>query len=295
MPKVSIVLPTCDRPELLARALDSVAQQTFEDYEVVVVDDGREPHAADVVARRKDDRIRVCRHTPGRQGGSAARNTGIKNSSAQLIAFLDDDDAWVPEKLALQVAAMEKAPKEVGFCVTGALVESEEGAHINRVEEGVHDFSSIALIRLNGFLTTSLMMRRAVFDQVGYFDEAFPSHQEAELMIRVSERFLGVGINQPLVRMNMFAHEHIGGSLERRIAGRLLLLAKHEARFRDRPDLLARHHFTLGIWYRDSGQLGLARKEFFLAWGLKKHPRYLAHGLLLLVRTALSGRRTAAP
>lgn len=276
------------------RALESVFAQTFVDYEIVVVDDGQEAHALRVAEGLNDLRIRVVRHTPGRQGGSAARNTGIREAKAPLIAFLDDDDMWVPEKLTLQVAAMEAAP-DAGFCVTGALVESEHERHVNHVEDGMHDFSTIALIRLNGFLTTSLMIRRDVFDSVGFFDEAFPSHQEAELMIRVAGAFSGVGIDQPLVRMNMFAHEHIGGSLERRIKGRLLLLEKHAARFHDRPDLHARHHFTLGLWYRDSGRHVESKAAFLRAWELKKDVRYLVHATLQPLLAMLSGRQTTAP
>lgn len=294
MPRVSVVVPTCDRPELLMRALTSVLAQTFTDFEVVVVDDGQEPVAERVLAALGDGRIRSVRHSPGRQGGSKARNTGIREARAELVAFLDDDDVWEADKLERQIRAMEGAGATVGFCVTGALVESEREQHVNHVEEGVHDFSTIALIRLNGFLTSSLMVRREVFETVGYFDEAFPSHQEAELMIRVTREYKGAGIDAPLVRMNMFEHEHIGGSLARRIAGRILLLEKHAQRFIDRPDLLARHHFTLGLWYRDSAQYKEARQSFLMAWALHKRLRYLAHASLQPVLAMLSGKQTRA-
>lgn len=294
MAQVSIIVPTCDRPELLRRALDSIRAQSFADFEVIVVDDGETPEAEQVVASLQDMRIRTVRHAPGRQGGSKARNTGIKEAGTDLIAFLDDDDTWEAGKLEQQVAAMSSVGADVGFCVTGALVESEREQHVNHVEEGVQDFSTIALIRLNGFLTSSLMVRREVFETAGYFDEAFPSHQEAELMIRISRIYKGVGIDAPLVRMNMFEHEHIGGSLTRRIAGRLLLLQKHNDRFTDRPDLLARHHFTLGLWYRDSGQYLEARASFLRAWALHKRVRYLLHASLQPVLARFSDKQKEA-
>ena len=177
MARISVVIPTCDRPELLTRALDSVRAQTFEDYEVIVVDDGRVAHAERIVQVQGDTRVRAVRHETPRRGGSASRNTGIREARADLIAFLDDDDEWMPEKLALQIAALDAAAPDVGFCVTGASVQSEEGEHCNEVEQGEHDFSTIALIRLNGFLTSSLTIRREVFENVGLFDESFPSHQ----------------------------------------------------------------------------------------------------------------------
>src|SRR3989338_8677774 len=102
MVKVSVIIPTHNRPELLKRAVKSVLNQTYKDLEVIVVDDGLEKRADETVNSFNDSRLKYIQH-PEEKGGSAARNTGIKNSSGEFIAFLDDDDEWLPEKLEIQI------------------------------------------------------------------------------------------------------------------------------------------------------------------------------------------------
>lgn len=100
---------------------------------------------------------------------------------------------------------------------------------------------------------------------------------QPELIIRITRKYRGIGINQPLVRMNMAPREHIGGSLEKRILGREMVIAKHAALFARYPQKLAYHYFQLGLWRRDSGDLKKARGYFFKAFRLSWSPRYFAH------------------
>ena len=107
MPKVSVVIPTYNRPEFLGAAISSVLNQTFQDWELLVVDDASENDTEEVVDGFGDHRLRWFRHEK-RIGGSAARNTGIVNSVGAYVAFLDDDDEWLPDKLRLQVELLRK-------------------------------------------------------------------------------------------------------------------------------------------------------------------------------------------
>ncbi|OGZ06576.1 MAG: hypothetical protein A2942_00275 [Candidatus Lloydbacteria bacterium RIFCSPLOWO2_01_FULL_50_20] len=280
MPKVSIVIPTHNRPLLLARAIRSVLSQTFSDYEVIVVDDGDKPRVRDIVDALNDDRFRYIAHHPANQGGSATRNTGIKESHGEYVAFLDDDDEWLSEKLALQVEAIKGVDQEVGFVATGVENVTEHGSTYNQTKNGTHDFSVIVLLRFKGFITSSLLIRRSVFDSVGFFDESLPSHQEVDLLIRITQVYKGVGIDLPLVRMDMTPHEHIGGDLLRRIRGRELLLAKHAGVYAKHKKAFAKQYFWLAIWCRDSGDRVKARTYFWKAFMLTWNPRYLAHACL---------------
>jgi glycosyltransferase involved in cell wall biosynthesis len=101
VPPVSVVIPTFNRPKMTARAVESVLDQTLSDFEVIVIDDGSDQ----VFPSRMidDERVRLIRH-PANLGVSAARNTGIKESRFPLVAFLDSDDHWLPEKLSAQIA-----------------------------------------------------------------------------------------------------------------------------------------------------------------------------------------------
>ncbi len=278
MPKVSVVIPTCNRPDLLSQAIQSVLMQTFQDFEIIVVDDGTES-VAQAVESFKDSRIRYIKNI-GVHGGGAARNLGIKEAKGDFIAFLDDDDEWLPEKLSIQMQRMVDTPSEVGCCVSGARIISESDEHINHVEDGVHDFADIVLTRFKGFLTSTLIVKREVFSSVGFFDESLPSHQEAELLIRITRKYKGFGINKPLTIMNMLPHEHIGGDIYRRIRGKEMVLEKHTALFAAHPGKLAKQYFWLALWCRDAGERTKARHYFLRAFQLSGNPRYCIHWLL---------------
>lgn len=280
MPKVSVIIPTCNRPELLARAIHTVLLQTYQDFEIIVVDDGDNNSAKATIAALHDARITYIAHDVPRRGGSATRNTGIKNAKTEFIAFCDDDDEWLPEKLAVQMEQFANTGVDVGFCFTAARIETDEFTKITPAKEGINDFSMIALLRFKGFLTTTLIVKRAVFDDVGLFDESLPSHQEAELIIRITRKYKGLGINIPLVVMNMHAHEHIGSDLSRRIRGKELVLEKHKTLYSAYPRALAKQYFWLALWCRDAGQHSLARKYFWNALALSGSSRHLLHWLL---------------
>ena len=113
-PKVSVIIPTYNRADLLPRAVKSALSQTYDDYEILIVDDCSTDHTRETVSAWDDERVRYTRHTENR-GQSGALNMGIHNASGQYIAFLDDDDEWVPTKLEKQVAVLESSDPKVGL------------------------------------------------------------------------------------------------------------------------------------------------------------------------------------
>ncbi len=122
-PQVSVLIPTLNRIELVRRAVESVQQQTFTDWEIVIIDDGStDPIAA---LEREYEKVRVVRH-PRNLGISPARNTGVQSARGKYIAFLDSDDAWFPRKLERQVALLESRP-DLGACTCGYRYETDEG------------------------------------------------------------------------------------------------------------------------------------------------------------------------
>lgn len=280
-PAVSVVIPTANRKELLKKALDSVLAQTFSDFEIVVVDDG-EGEAKEVVDSFNDPRISYIRNEV-KKGGAGSRNAGIQKARGEFVAFLDDDDMWIPEKLSLQMESLRKGGKNTAFSFTSVKNVYDDHEEITKVPEGEENHLKRALRRFSGFLTSTLIVKREALLQVGCFDESFPSHQEPDLIIRLSKSFDGIGINKPLTEMSLSrGHEHISSNLSRRIAGRKKLLEKHSSEFEKIPEILCTHYFRIGLWLRDSSNFKEAQLYFKKALALNFRISYLLHYLVLL-------------
>src|SRR5215475_868787 len=117
MPKVSVIIPTHNRAEFLRSAITSVLNQTFQDFEIIIIDDASKDHTQEVIANFNDARIKVI-YNQVSKGAAGARNIGIMNSSSEYTAFLDDDDEWLPEKLQIQNCFLDDSPSEVGGVYT---------------------------------------------------------------------------------------------------------------------------------------------------------------------------------
>ena len=120
MPLVSVVIVTFNRADFLRTAIQSVLSQTFQDFEIVVVDDASQDHTCKVVHDFHEKKIRYIKHDVNK-GIAAVRNTGLLNSKGKYIGFLDDDDEWLPQKLQLQVDLLERRPTKVGLVYSGSI------------------------------------------------------------------------------------------------------------------------------------------------------------------------------
>ena len=117
-PTVSIIIPTYNREQLIARSIKSVLNQTYQDFEIIIVDDASTDNTEEVISNFNDKRIRYIRHEKNK-GAAAARNTGIRAARCDYIAYQDSDDEWLPEKLARQMELLEDASPQVGVIYTG--------------------------------------------------------------------------------------------------------------------------------------------------------------------------------
>ncbi len=281
-PKVSVIIPTFNRRELLQKAITSVLVQTYQDFELIVVDDGNDK----VVQEVRSINDRRIKYIDGgtKRGGAAARNTGIKKAHGEFIAFLDDDDEWEKEKLEIQMKELEKSSDDIGFCFTAVRNITDTGEFVTDVPGDVGDYHELALRRYAGFMTSTLIIKKSVLDELGGFDEKFPSHQEPDLIIRITKKYQGIGVNKPLCRMNMRERTHINSSFDNKINGRKMIIEKHLLEYQIRPKLLAFHYFQLGLFCRDGGQVQEAMKYFYKSLSLDLKFRKLYHLFISIVK-----------
>ncbi len=187
MPKVSIIIPTHNRLSMLQEAIRSVLAQDFEDFELIVVDDGSTDGTADEV-EKYGGRVKVFRH-PENRGVSAARNSGIFHAKGKYVAFLDSDDLWVKGKLKIQVAFLDENP-QYPLCYTDE-IWIRKGKRVNPMRKHAK-YSGWILEKCLPLCTispSSAMMRKTLFSKVGLFDEALPVCEDYDFWLRVSARF----------------------------------------------------------------------------------------------------------
>jgi len=279
LPKVSVVIGTNNRPNFLPRAIQTVLKQTFQDFEIIVVDDGFKIRADKIVSEFKDRRIRYISNNI-KKGCAGSKNIGIRNGRGEYVAFLDDDDEWLYDKLRIQMEKFKNVPENVGYCFTALTGVYDDREANSTVPDGIGNYFERALAKFNGFLSSTLVIKRTVFDDVGLLSEEFPSHTDIDLVIRIAKKYKGIAINQPLIRLNLSqAYEHMASGYKKKIKGREMLLKKYEQEFNQRPKILAKHLFKLGIYYRNDGQCREAKKVLKNTWKVNFKYRYFFHYL----------------
>jgi glycosyltransferase involved in cell wall biosynthesis len=168
---VSVVIPSFNRPQLTLRAVESVLAQTWPNFEVVVVDDGSQSDQVFSVELVDDPRVRLIRHRTN-QGVSAARNTGVNESRYPLVAFLDSDDFWMPNKLASQIAVYNNRRCENDVFVYSSYYDVQGNtrtvyplnAHKKRQALSDYIFLDCGVINTSTWLAQRLLFQRFPFD-----------------------------------------------------------------------------------------------------------------------------------
>lgn len=184
-PRVSIIIPAYNRANMILTALKSVLAQTYPDWEAIVVDDGSSDNTREVVAGVKDARVRyIYQENKGLPG---ARNAGIRASSGEYVAFLDSDDAFLPEKLALQVPVLDANPD---LClVAGGFIEVDMNMRpLREIRPWVKNptLDLLDWVRTCSFCVGSPLVRRGWLDRAGLFDENMRYVEDWDLWLRMA-------------------------------------------------------------------------------------------------------------
>jgi len=222
----------------LPQAVKSVFAQTFPDWELVIIDDGStDDTPAAVKPFLGDARVRYVRSD--KLGQSRAKNLGMRLSRGEFVAYLDADDAWEPTKLAKQLDVMRKKP-EVGVCHCDRLLMDENGnvsppvsreATPNANQSGALGVASrLTKMFLNNFVCfSSVVVRRAVFDQVGGFDPEFDLSIDYDLWLRVARHWEFASVPEPLV-LYRTGHGNLSKKLSDRVATAVSIMTRYAFR-----------------------------------------------------------------
>jgi len=197
MAVVSVIIPTFNRAKKVVRAIKSVLDQTFIDFEIIVVDDSSTDRTRQTVGQFGSP-VRYLAHTTN-LGVSAARNTGIKNSNGPFIAFLDSDDQWLPEKLEVQMGFFETNP-DAQVCQTEE-IWIRKGHRVNPQKKHLKPSGDIFVPSLKLCLVSpsAVMLKRSLFEETGLFDEDLPACEDYDLWLRLSCRHPVYLIPKPLI------------------------------------------------------------------------------------------------
>ena len=273
-PKVSVVIPTYNRGNFLRAAVASALAQTLRDLEIIVVDDASAEDSEKVVRQFGDSRLKFIRHETNR-GVAAARNTGVLKSQGKYIAFLDDDDEWLPEKLERQFELLEQSPRNVGVVYTGSLaMESMNGKALFQLMPTLKGviFQEM-LLRDSLAPTSTFVVRKECFEKAGLFDVDFEFGEDFDMWLRIAAAFQFDYIEEPLVRFSApddNKRSLSSNNFEARIKA-------SEARLKKYAEIIAldrrchsRRYLSLGVLHCYNGNVRKGRESFIR--GIKIHP-----------------------
>ena len=204
-PRVSIILPTYNRAHTIMEAISSILAQTYENYEVLVIDDGSEDNTKDLMSELSDPRIRYVK-SPVNRGVSFARNSGIRLAQGELLAFQDSDDEWMADKLKLQVEALDQWGEEYGLVYTRFFYIKEDGRlewppkEIPYHMQNGDIFQYMLLYNPVGGPT--MMVRRECIQSVGMFNTDIRAMEDYEFALRIAKHYKLIQVDKLLVKAN---------------------------------------------------------------------------------------------
>jgi glycosyltransferase involved in cell wall biosynthesis len=290
MPKVSVIIPAYNQAKFIAEAIQSALNQTFRDFEIVVIDDGSTDNTPEIVSAFPVKYFRQENQRP-----PAARNRGIEISCGEYVAFLDSDDALFEKAIEKGVEALDACP-EAGFSYGQAYLMDEKGRILGLrkagskrscLRQGIDEIRDF-LVSGNHIPSSTVIVRRSCLDEVGLFDPGLRfGSEDIDLWVRLARRYAVAYIAEPLGKYRIHPHAISAG---RRVAeieksnGHILDGIFHDTRLGpvfspQRASIYARLYFRLADYACASGEMKTARRYLFRS--MRVHPQGFLKSLWL--------------
>lgn len=259
MTTVSVVVPTYNRADVLPRTIESVRTQTYDDIELIIIDDGSTDNTSEAVKNTDEDWIRYYRFDTN-QGANAARNKGIELAEGEYISFLDSDDELHPTHIEVVLDVFDQYDtNQVAGVYTGR-ENSRDGDLVGMSSPGDQYITQADVVSGNvagGF--TCATFHTNVFDNIGLLDEDMPSLQDLDFFIRVLEHYKIVGLSDVLTTCYL-GDDRISSNASRKLEGKERILEKHGETLTDAG--VARLYYYTAFGLAQDGDLQGARGYF---------------------------------
>lgn len=241
-PKVSIILPTYNRAYLIGRAIQSILNQTYQDFEIIIIDDGSKDDTEKIIRgfKEKDNRIKYISFDANK-GAAAARNAGIKMSKGEYITFQDSDDEWVIDKLEKQMKVIETSSENIVVYCGFWRIDGDEKIYIPDINILNREGNiNKELLKGNFVDTPSILLPKKNLEKVGMFDENLSRLQDWDLAIRLSKYYNFKLIDEPLY-ISYVLSDSISANYEALIIAMQIILAKYQ-------DEIYKDHKIIKAW-----------------------------------------------
>jgi glycosyltransferase involved in cell wall biosynthesis len=265
MPKVSVIIPTHNRAALLGRAVASVLEQTCQDFEIIVADDASRDETPEAIRRIGDRRLRYFRH-PTARGEAATTNTGVRHAAGDYVAFLHDDDSWLPAKLERQLELFRRTSPKVGAVYSGfTCVAAATGKELRTVRPSKRGDLFSALCAHNWIgVPSTVMVRRDCFARTGMFDEGIAYGADYDMWIRMARAYHFDYVDEPLV-LYLVHDNRLSANYAAILRGKEAQLRKHAELFAGDKKSYSRLLLSLGVLHCYNRNLGQGRLAFLRA------------------------------
>lgn len=275
MPKFSVIIPAYNCEKFIAETIESVFNQTYLDFEIIVIDDGSTDRTKSLINQYLSDKIIYIFQE--NQGVSIARNRGIDIAKGEYIAFLDCDDLWLPEKLEKQLELLEKKP-QIALVFSDCYIIDSAGSILRRsFDKGNPPRGEVfnELFMENFIPLPTVVIRKKVFERIGGFDARFSIAADYHLLLRVAESFKIDFIDTPLAKYRIH-QSNISQNVDIAMYEDLKIV---DYWLNKRPELkitlkkklkekIATIYYRLGYFHLCNRRINKARQELFKAFSL---------------------------
>jgi glycosyltransferase involved in cell wall biosynthesis len=266
MSLISVVIPAYKRDRVIERAIRSILAQTYQDFEILVVDDGSRDNTESVVASlaKEDSRIRYFCHDTNR-GAQAARNTGAREARGEWIAFLDSDDYFIPNNLEARMLVARR--ERVKVVNSKCLVLNEDESTTAYGSPPLNGYIYRELLTHPGPLFSGLLIAKEALEKVGYLDEQIISYQDWDTVIRLAKHYPFGFVAEPTFFYDCRGDDTISKNMVREAEGYKQVFNKHffEIVKQLGPPIVSHHYRAIAGFYQAVSDCNSARRYQILS------------------------------